>query len=225
MANEIELMKKIVMFTRQARMGMPGRGFHGAPHGAGGPCPKGHGMGPGPACPGKDPGMGPGPAYPGKGPKKGPGMGPAPVHPGAPGPMGKPPVPPMGKPPVPPFGKPGMPKPPLSREHLLVIISQYPDGVRQKVVADKVGINQSSASELINKLEATGYIERTIDPDDKRATLLFLTEKGKARAAEVEDERNEIFKDIFSVLTEEEKETLSGILDKLLAAQDKDHVL
>lgn len=212
MANEIELMKKMVMFTRQARMGMPGRGFHGGPHGPHGKCPKAPEMGPNGMRPDAVPGMGP--ACPGKGPGMGPGNG----HPGAPGPM-------PGRPGMPPFGRPGMPKPPLSREQLLVIINQYPDGVRQKVVADKVGINQSSASELINKLEATGYIERTIDPDDKRATLLFLTEKGKARAAEVEDERNEIFREIFSVLTEEEKETLSELLDKLLAAQDQDHVL
>ena len=201
MANEIELMKKMVMFTRQARMGMPGRGLRKGLHGEDGHCPKA-----------------PGVRHPGA-PEAMPGMpGPIPGKPGMPGPM-------PGKPGMPPFGRPGMPKPPLSREQLLVIINQYPDGVRQKVVADKVGINQSSASELINKLEATGYIERTIDPNDKRATLLFLTEKGKARAAEVEDERNEIFREIFSVLTEEEKETLSGLLDKLLAAQDKDHVL
>jgi len=207
MANEIELMKKMVLFTRQARLGMPAR----VPHGAGGPCRRGPGMpGPGPH-PNFHGGMKPGPVCPGDVPKPG--------HPGAmPGPMN-------GRPPVPPFGRPGMPKPPLSREHLLVIISKYPDGVRQKVLADKMGINQSSASELVNKLEATGYLERTVDPDDKRATLLFLTEKGKARAAEVEDERNEIFKEIFSVLTEEEKETLSALLDKLLQAQDKDKVL
>ena len=48
-------------------------------------------------------------------------------------------------------------------------------------------------------------------------TLLFLTEKGQARALEVEDERNEFFFGIFSKLTEEEKQTLSDIMDKLLS--------
>lgn len=107
-------------------------------------------------------------------------------------------------------------RPLLSREHLLVIIGKYPDGVRQKTVAEEVGINQSSASELLNKLEATGYIDRQVDPNDKRATLLTLTEKGQARAAEVEDERNAIFEGIFANLTEDEKQTLSDLLDKLI---------
>ena len=82
---------------------------------------------------------------------------------------------------------------------------------------EKAGIGQSSVSELINKLEDDGYVERKVDPTDKRATLLFLTEKGAARAFEVEDERKEFFATIFSKLSEEEKQTLSDIMDKLLS--------
>ena len=123
-------------------------------------------------------------------------------------------MPPRG--PIGPYG-PTHRRPPLSREHLLVIISKYPDGVRQKTIAERAGIRQSSASELINKLESTGYIDRKVDPDDKRATLLTLTEKGQARAAEVEDERKAMFEGIFAKLTDEEKETLSQLLDKLLS--------
>lgn len=102
---------------------------------------------------------------------------------------------------------------------LLVIIGKNPEGIRQKDISARIGINQSSTSELISKLETDGYITRKVDPDDKRATLLFLTELGRARAAEVEDERNAMFKDAFSVLTEEEKETLARILDKLIAGR------
>lgn len=113
---------------------------------------------------------------------------------------------------------PGRPshKPPLSREHILILLSKYPNGVRQKIISQQAGINQSSTSELIDKLEATGYVTRQPDPDDKRATLLFLTEKGLARAAEVEDDRKDMIKDLFAPLTAEEKRTLSDLLDKLL---------
>ena len=51
------------------------------------------------------------------------------------------------------------------------------------------------------------------------ATLLFLTELGQARAAEVEDERQEMFRGIFDRLSAEEKQTLAELLDKLLAAE------
>lgn len=153
-----------------------------------------------------------------RGPGAAPGRGPGCGREGGPG-M---PPPPMGHHGMGPYhGEPHGPgkcgRPPLSRERLLVIINKYPDGVRQKTVADEVGINQSSTSELINKLESDGYLERKVDPADKRATLLYLTEKGTARACEVEDAREERFKDIFDVLNEEEKQALSDLLDKLLA--------
>ncbi len=123
------------------------------------------------------------------------------------------------RPPEPPFGGPGPHgfRPPLSRERLLVVMAETPEGIRQKDLIEKLHIGQSSTSELINKLEDDGYIERKVDESDKRATLLFLTEKGQARASEVADERAAMFEDVFSKLTDEEKQTLSDLFDKLLA--------
>ena len=121
------------------------------------------------------------------------------------------------RPPEPPFGHgPHGFRPPLSRERLLVVMAESPEGIRQKDLSEKLKIGQSSTSELINKLEDDGYIERKVDESDRRATLLFLTEKGQARAAEVADERAAIFEDAFSKLTDDEKQTLSDLLDKLL---------
>ncbi|WP_051656915.1 MarR family winged helix-turn-helix transcriptional regulator [Butyrivibrio sp. AE3004] len=121
--------------------------------------------------------------------------------------------------PEPPFGEcgPHGHRPPLSRERLLVVMAESSEGIRQKDLSEKLKIGQSSTSELINKLEDDGYIERRIDESDKRATLLFLTEKGQARATEVADERAAMFEDAFSKLTDDEKKTLSDLLDKLLS--------
>ena len=50
----------------------------------------------------------------------------------------------------------------------------------------------------------------------RRSTLIVLTEKGKARAYEVLDERQKAASDFCARLTEEEKDTLILLLDKLL---------
>ncbi len=118
--------------------------------------------------------------------------------------------------PMPGMPVPPMPRPMLGRERLLVLIGKSKGGVRQKDLLEKVHIGAPAMSELINKLEDDGYIVRTVDPADRRATLLSLTEKGAARAAEVEDERALRFKSAFAALSDEEKEALSAILDKLL---------
>lgn len=104
----------------------------------------------------------------------------------------------------------------MSREHMLVIVSEYPDGVRQKELAEKAGINASSTSEVVSRLEDDGYLIRTIDESDRRATVLKLTEMGTVRAEEIRAEREEFLDEFFSKLSEEEKQTLSDLLDKLL---------
>ena len=106
----------------------------------------------------------------------------------------------------------------LSRERILGILLEHEDGLRQKAIAEEMHIGPSSTSEFIDKLEQTGYIERRPDPDDGRATRIYLTEKGKARAYELEDERKERFASLFTALTDEEKEQLLALLDKLAAA-------
>ena len=103
----------------------------------------------------------------------------------------------------------------FAQRRLLSVLLGYEDGVRQKVLAEEMRINPSSISELISKLEAEGYAVRTVDPEDKRATLITLTEVGKARAYELEDERNERFAKPFANLNDQEKDQLLKLLEKL----------
>ncbi len=105
----------------------------------------------------------------------------------------------------------------LPRERILqVILEGGEDGMRQKDILEEVHVNPSSLSELINKLESDRYIERKADPEDKRATRIFLSEKGKARAYEVIDAHREACAKMFASLSEEEKNQLLVLLDKIL---------
>lgn len=142
------------------------------------------------------------------------GMGGMGGHPGFAGPgQGRGPAGPMGRGPVGPMRR-GM-----NRERLLTIISEHPEGIRQKDLAEAAGINASSASEVVSRLEDDGYLVRVIDENDKRATLLKLTEMGAVRAEEIRSERDSFLDEVFSRLTEEEKQTLSDLLDKLLGKE------
>ena len=213
-----ELFRKLMRFSREVRMkkcqdGKPDGGRGGCGPRPMGPMPGMHSM----------PGMHPvGPMY-GMRPM-GPMPGMRPMGP-MPGMCQTPPMPEMRPmPPVPPHcgphGKgphgPGKHGRGMSRERLLVIISEHPEGVGQKDLAWEADINASSASELIGRLEADGFLTREADENDRRAVLLKLTEAGKQRAEELRAERDGFLTDLFSRLTEEEKETFSALLDKLL---------
>ena len=105
----------------------------------------------------------------------------------------------------------------FGRERVLNVIGSYENGVRQKVLTEELRINPSSVSEMISKLENDGYVKRTVDPTDKRATLISLTELGEARAAELQYEKNEKLDKAFGNLTDDEKEQLIALLEKLTA--------
>ena len=135
------------------------------------------------------------------------GHGPGMPHGSMGGPHHRAPEGPMGRP----EGGAAMP-----REIILQLLLEEETGMRQKDLAAKLGIGPSSLSEQIDALEADRYLERTANPDDKRSTLIVLTEKGKARAWEVQDDSRKAAEAFCSKLTEEEKDTLIALLDKLL---------
>ena len=191
------LMEKLRQASRLLRGDHPGR--RPGPMG-----PMGPGMGPGPRGGFPRPGMGMGGPHFGPGP-----MGMGPMRPQGPG---------MGHGPKGPHGHGGRPFP---RERVLLALLEADEaGLRQTDVAKALGIGPSALSEQIDRLEADRYLERTANPEDKRSTLLRLTEKGRARAYEVSDQRAERAAEFCSRLTDEEKDTLIALLDKLLAKED-----
>lgn len=64
---------------------------------------------------------------------------------------------------------------------LLLAIKGMPQGVRPRIreVANRLQIQHHSAVELINRLEAGGYVGRERAEDDRREVLLALTQKGE----------------------------------------------
>ena len=87
--------------------------------------------------------------------------------------------------------------------------------VAQSVLQDKLAVRPGSLSELLGKLEAKGLIRRTPDPEDRRKNTLSLTEEGE-KAVEDREERLEDRNKAFDMLSEEEQETLKGLLKKIL---------
>lgn len=88
----------------------------------------------------------------------------------------------------------------------------------QKELQDLLGIQAGSMSEIAAKLEDKGLIVRVRSREDRRKVLLSVTEQGRAWVAQRDEET--ILRrraELFAVLTAEERETLEGLLDKLLA--------
>lgn len=104
---------------------------------------------------------------------------------------------------------------------VLVMLAEN-DGVSQKLLTEQSGIRPASLSELIIKLERNGLVERQRNEEDKRNRNVYLTEEGRALAETIKSRKDESADFLFDVLSEEEKETLTVLFDKLITSlEDK----
>lgn len=103
-----------------------------------------------------------------------------------------------------------------SQKRILIILNET-GSMTQANLTKRLGIQPGSASEVIRKLEAAGYIERKQNEKDKRTTDLFLTDIGKKMAEEAVKQRIQRHQDMFACLTDSEKEHLVFLSEKLNA--------
>jgi DNA-binding MarR family transcriptional regulator len=71
------------------------------------------------------------------------------------------------------------------------------DGLGVKGLAEKLGLDSSAVTGLIDRLEKEKLLERRVDPADRRAFQICLTPKGRKLAEEVfpiADQLNESMK-------------------------------
>jgi DNA-binding MarR family transcriptional regulator len=76
-------------------------------------------------------------------------------------------------------------KMPLSWYDVLVQLSEAPDGqLRMHELANRVLLSRAGLTRLVDRMVASGFVERRPCPDDRRGTFVAVTEAG--RAANVE---------------------------------------
>jgi DNA-binding MarR family transcriptional regulator len=75
----------------------------------------------------------------------------------------------------------------------LLAIKGMPEGTRPRIreLANRMQIQHHSAVELVNRLEAKGYIRREQAKEDRREVLLTLTPKGERVAEELAQHHHE----------------------------------
>ncbi|MBF6189336.1 MULTISPECIES: MarR family winged helix-turn-helix transcriptional regulator [Nocardia] len=68
----------------------------------------------------------------------------------------------------------------LRPAHFAVFRYLDPEGSRITALAEAAGMTQQSMGELVTHLEACGYVERRVDPADRRARLVVATPAGRS---------------------------------------------
>ena len=106
------------------------------------------------------------------------------------------------------------------RRRVLVMLKEH-NGLPQNELTRKIGIQPGTVSEVLGRMEASGLIVRVPSEIDRRTADVYLTEKGKICAEEAAAQREAKHKEMFKCLSEEEKNTLYSLLEKVTCDWDQ----
>ncbi|MEV7004915.1 MarR family transcriptional regulator [Streptosporangium sp. NPDC051022] len=87
--------------------------------------------------------------------------------------------------------------------------------VRLVDLATHEGVSAPTQSRLVASLETRLLLSRTPDPADRRASLLTLTEEGRARLARLRDDRSAFFTARIAALPPDQRTALAAALPAL----------
>ena len=97
----------------------------------------------------------------------------------------------------------------------LIHALRHNPGCTQAKLAEILHADKAAIARRTKNLEAKGFLVREAAPDDRRSQLLYPTEKAerfKSSKAEIEAS---FYEYLLSVLTEEEAQNFTALLDKL----------
>src|SRR5262249_40220678 len=107
----------------------------------------------------------------------------------------------------------------LSRAEVgvLAALSSRPHRVTE--LAAREGISQPGVTQLVNRLQHRGWVDRQTDPQDGRAVVVAITDPGGQALERVRAEYRALLHEEITALEDDEVETLAaavGILDRLI---------
>ena len=88
-------------------------------------------------------------------------------------------------------------------------------------IGDQLGVSNAAASQAVDRLVQMGLIERTEDPDDRRAKRLALTQKGCELMEKGIEARGKWIEGLTDALTPEQQALITSALHLLTEAARK----
>jgi len=92
-----------------------------------------------------------------------------------------------------------------------------------KSLASKLRLSHPGAVRVVDRLRSLGYIERS-PGQDKRQALLYLTDKGERGIKQVAAARARVLKTVLAGLSDDERDVLTPILNKLVSGVVRNNV-
>ena len=107
----------------------------------------------------------------------------------------------------------------LNLSHTNLLAHLDTGGTRLTTLAERAGVTKQAIGKLVADLESKGYVQRTVDPTDGRATLLMYTTRGWKFLQDAHQVKRMIEAEYAGWLGADGLAALRELLTRLLAAQ------
>ena len=97
----------------------------------------------------------------------------------------------------------------------IVVIGRNDNKAKMSDLAKTLGVTKGTPTVTIDRLIKKGYVLRENLPGDRRQVIVVLSEKGKKALKEIVYIKEQIIEKLFSIINEEQIESLIGILTKI----------
>lgn len=105
--------------------------------------------------------------------------------------------------------------------YLLLVVLVRNGPLRPSALAEAVHSDPSTVSRQVTQLVRLGYVARTPDPEDGRASLVDATDRGRAVFEENRRTRNERLADLMAAWEPAERTELTRLLGRLTTAMEE----
>lgn len=113
-------------------------------------------------------------------------------------------------------------QPNIGISSILVLAELRTKGMlKQSTLSNELGYTPGAMTNIANKLIKEDYAERKYNENDRRMVLLAITEKGLSVLEDAQKKGQELRKELFSVLSQEEVAQFLAIHEKILRSLEK----
>jgi DNA-binding MarR family transcriptional regulator len=102
----------------------------------------------------------------------------------------------------------------LPRFDLMAQLDKAPDGMTLSDLSKRMMVSNGNLTGLVDRLVASGHVMRTVSPTDRRATVISLTDSGRAEFRTMAAEHELWIADLFGDLTARDRGDLMRLLGK-----------
>jgi MarR family transcriptional regulator, transcriptional regulator for hemolysin len=89
------------------------------------------------------------------------------------------------------------------------------EGINQARLADLLELEPISLARCLDRMEQAGWIERRLDPSDRRARLLYMTDKARPLFDQILDVGYQTRAEALSGLTQDERDQLLDLMQRV----------